>query len=243
VRHSEAFNWASVVEAGTSAGSVDVIWITQKHLACALLVHVGKIVKMVSLGAHVSDLNQCALGQLVLHREAPELGLRDLDVLIEVAKFHRTKVLWPDRLPQGAEIVIGYSSDAASAFWSTGNAGHGAGRRIEAGVIGYVAEVALVAHAVAAADAVAPIAENVKGKADARREGSPAGLPESVGRALIRNLDLSAPHLRFETAARAEIKVRIESGVVVVLHAVVLVAKARINGQLRRQLVAVLSIS
>ena len=52
----------------------------------------------------------------------------------------------------------------------------------------------------------------------------------------------SAPDLRFKAAARAEVKVRVESGVVVVLHPVVLVTETRIDGQPRRYFIAVLSI-
>src|SRR5579859_1358578 len=112
--------------------------------------------------------------ELVLNGKAPELGLRNFDVLIKVTKLHRRQVLWADGFAQGAEIIVGYRGVAACIFRRTSIADHGAARRIEAGVISYVAKVALITDAVAAADAVAAIAEDVIGEADARCKGSPA---------------------------------------------------------------------
>src|SRR5579863_2449780 len=159
-----------------------------------------------------------------------------------MTKLHRRQVLWPDGLAQWAEIIVGYRRVAAGIFRRTSIADHGAARRIEAGVISDVAKVALVADAVAAADTVTAIAEDVISKAEARRQGSPAGLPETVRCTLVCDLDLSAPDLRLEAAARTEVEVGVETGVVVVLHAVVFVAETHIESQPRRHLVAILSI-
>src|ERR1700679_189521 len=153
----------------------------------------------------------------MLKGKAPELGLCDLDVLVEMAKLNRRQKLWSDGLSQRAKILGGYRSDTACIFWRTGIADHCAGWRIEAGVIGYVAKVALVADAIAAANTVPAIAEDVISKADPRRKGSPAGFPKAVCCTLVGNLDLSAPDLRFKAVTRPEVEIGIEIWLVVVL--------------------------
>src|ERR1700678_1837203 len=178
----------------------------------------------------------------MLKGKAPELGLCDLDVLIEVAKLNRRQKLRTDGLSQRAKILGGHCSYTACIFWRTGIADHCASWRIEAGVIGYVAKVTLVADAVAAADAVPAVAEDVISKADPRRKGSPAGLPETMCCTLVCNLDLSAPDLRFKAVTRPEVEIGVQTWLIVVLHAVVLVAQTRVQSQLRRRLVAVFCI-
>src|ERR1700728_4370413 len=116
---------------------------------------------MISLCADVTDLNDCALSNLMLNRHAPELGLFDFNILVHVPQFHRGQVLSPDRLTEGAKILVGHHGVATCVGGRAGIANDSTGRRIEAGVIGHVAEVTLVADAVPAAKAVLAIAENV----------------------------------------------------------------------------------
>src|SRR6266536_2290198 len=58
----------------------------------------------------------------------------------------------------------------------------------------HIAEVALVGDAISSANRIAPVAEDVKGKADAWRHRAPGWVPQLVDRTRRRRKDLAAPH-------------------------------------------------
>ena len=64
-------------------------------------------------------------------------------------------------------------------------------RRIEKHVISHVAEIALVADAVAAAEGCFAVAENIPREADARGEIMPARLPQLADRTVGSGIDLA----------------------------------------------------
>ena len=137
------------------------------------------------------------------------------------------------RYAQWAEVVVGDQGRATYGAGQTTGSYHGAGRRVEAGVIRHVAEVAFVADAEAATQAAFAVAGNIVGKPNARRECTPAWFPELSDRTLISNVDPTSPHLLVLTRTDAVVEVGIQAWVVVVLHAVVLHAQAIVQRQPR----------
>src|SRR5580658_1718873 len=160
-----------------------------------------------------------------------------------MAQFHRRQVVSSSGFAQRTKVVVGHRCHATRISGAAGVADHGAGRRIEAGVISHVAEVAFVTDAEAAAHAVSRVAEYVISKADARRDGAPARLPEAARRTLIGDFDLPTADLLLKPTSRSEIEVRVEVGFVIVLHAIVLPASAVVQGQPGGDLVAILAVN
>src|ERR1700722_7065502 len=137
------------------------------------------------------------------------------------------------RQTQGAEVVIGNQRGASGAAGCANRTQHGAGRGIEAGVVGHVAEVAFVADPVAATDAALAVAAEIVRKANARCSGAPTRSPELADRTLVGNVHASVSDLLFKAGTRTVVKIGVQAGNVVVLYAVVLVAQAVVDGQPR----------
>jgi len=116
------------------------------------------------------------------------------------------------RQAQRTEIVIGDVVSASGGVCRANIANYSAGRRVKAGVIRHVAEVAFVADAETAAQTALAVAEDIIGEPNARCEGAPTRLPELPNRTLIRNLDSTGSNLLLNTAARTEIEVGVQVG-------------------------------
>jgi hypothetical protein len=74
-----------------------------------------------------------------------------------------------------------------------------------------------------------PVAQEVIGKADTRRNGSPPGRPKLTNRTLRGDQNLAIRDLLKDVRPGAIIKIRVKALVVVVLHAIVFVAQAVIQ--------------
>ena len=117
---------------------------------------------------------------------------------------------------------------------------HGVGGGVLDRVKGYVAEVTLVADAVAATQAGPAIAKHVPCETDTWPEVLVIRFPEHAS--VLGKLDRSIANLIEGVASRTHHKIGVESGVGIVLDAIVLPAQSRVKGEAGRNLPRILAI-
>src|SRR4029078_3164799 len=106
-------------------------------------------------------------------------------------------------------------------------------RRVLNHVEGDVAEIAFVSQPVAPTNACPAVAESVPGKTETRREVIFVRLPQTTDRTVAGNLHAAVANAFLQRGAWAKVEVLIQLRVLVVLYAVLLVAQAKIQNQIR----------
>lgn len=218
------------VEPGQSvvAGNGIDIRIAEQRIAAAEAVVVLDVVEVNTMSGHILDRNDGIPCQFVFKSEAPELSLRRPDVLVDVTYAG-------GRQGNGARTACQRPGIGVRDLGVVDDDYRVAGRVLNH-VEGYVAEVALVRDSEAAADGVAPVAEEVIGEAYARRYRAVLRIPQFVNGAVRHGEDISGAFLLREGCTWTEVEIRVQTLVVVVLNAVVLVTHAIVRGELRREL-------
>ena len=202
------------------------------------LVRIREVVQLAAARSGVFNAAGQRPTDLLLQRQAVEVRIRCLDVLIDVAQAaardglgdtgdtaERAGVVDEDRHRRDVEACV--------------DGGDQVLRWVEQHVIGDVAEVALVAHSVTAAHAGAAVAGDVPCESDTRSPVVPVGLPQRPDWAVTRGQRRAARDAANDLgrAARAHRHVRIsvvevgvELRVALGLRTVVLIADAEIHG-------------
>src|SRR6267378_524418 len=178
------------------------------------------------------------LCQFAFRGKAPHLRLGGLDVLIHVPRAaRRQRHLQPRCSNEGAKVIYRDFARIRSRQLHAGVV-----RRILDHVERNVAEIALVADPVPAADARLAIPGEGIRKAYARAHIPIPRVPEFADRTVWREQHLRIPEPFEQVCPAAEVKIRIELRVAVVLHAEVLITQAVVEGESWRDLPAVLGI-
>src|SRR6185503_10354889 len=96
-----------------------------------------------------------------------------------------------------------------------------------------VSKVTFIGHSITAAQRGFAVTGNIQCKTDAWGKVVPIFLPQPTHRAILRDLDAAVANALLQSAAGTKIEVGIEFRVLVVLHAVILIAQAEIQSYSR----------
>ena len=178
------------------------------------------------------------MGDLALNGKVVSFGIRGLHVLVDRALADRWKGLRDSRTRQWTGIV-GVHRHRCNVL-PRYQTHHGVGGGVLDRVKGYVAEVTLVADAVAATQAGPAIAKHVPCETDTWPEVLVIRFPEHAS--VLGKLDRTIANLIEGVTSRTHHKIGVESGIRIVLDAIVLPAQSRVKGEAGRNLPRILAI-
>src|SRR5216684_7518069 len=215
------------------------IWrIPKVRLGPSQHVVVRDVIQMDAMRPVVVHGQYRVLCQFAFGGQAPHLCLCRLDVLIDMSWTARwQRHLHPCCSREGTKVVYGDLARIGS-------------RQLHAGVVRlilyhvkcYVAEVALVADSVPAANARLAISSEGVSETHARPQVPVSWFPEFPDRAVWGKLHLRIPQLFEQVCPAAEVKIGIELRIAIVLHAVIFIPQAVIQREPRREPPAILCI-